>query len=309
VSPFSSAAYSGYTTQHCQTGDGDRGPTGANIAAQKLSSGANFDAQLWQNDGSDLTINYAAKQLSTTGTACNLRVLRTTANSATNYKNRWVSVCTFTPTQAGIYPLRIKSSALDTPTVTDAGGGINAYSIKVTGGTNPRVYAINDMSLWTNTPGSTAKFYLAEIGPEHAGKKLVLDMYDPGDGNGGDYTIYLRAPAAANGASPMPGVPTGGTAITNCLYNDTPSVTQYSGDPPDAAPNCSVVTRISGTNKYNDRWLRLVYNIPTSYNCGPTQTVKDCWWTINYSFAGAALPTDRTVWALTIVGDPVHLVS
>ena len=88
----------------------------------------------------------------------------------------------------------------------DAGTGWNVYSVKATTGAaaKPAVYALNEMSIWTPTPGSTAGFYLANIGNQYAGHTLVVDLYDPGDGTAGTtpFTMQFLAPPPPSPSHP-----------------------------------------------------------------------------------------------------------
>jgi hypothetical protein len=286
--------------------------------------------QIFENDGVDLQISF-----DTPLAGCELYVAPSTggppptgpaATAAT--KNAWTNVCTFTPTRTGVYPVRIKSSNITRPNgtvITDTGSGYNSFSLKVVNGTanaaNTRLYAIDDLSIWTNTPSSDARFYLAEILPEHAGKRLLLDLYDPGDGASGEYTMQVLAPPSG---SPRP-VPNLGTTIpgpssplaTSCRYNPTPSATKgpdVRGAGGQNATNCTVTTKFasSSSGHYNNNWLRIEIAIAPNYNCGVAQNVTptDCWWTIRYNFGNTnSVPNDRTVWSITVVGDPVHLVE
>ncbi|MGZ4694538.1 MAG: hypothetical protein ACXWA3_13020, partial [Acidimicrobiales bacterium] len=60
----------------------------------------------------------------------------------------------------------------------------------------------------------------------------------------------------------------------------------------------------SNSGIYNNGWLRVQIDIPTTYTCS-----ADCWWTVQYSFGSGSQPTDRTVWVVNVLGDPVHLTS
>lgn len=289
--PFNASPYYGnaWTTQHCQTGDS--------------TSNSPFYLQVFDNDGEDLTVNYDTPLAGCT------RYVGPGAEAAT-YKNKWQTFCTITPTMTGIYPVRVKSSAI--PGYTDTGSGYNQYSMKLVNATTTRLYALNDLSIWTNTPASDARFYLAEIGPEHAGKRLQLDLYDPGDGDSGQYTMQVLAPPSGSPAV----VPTSGTVIPSagwadsCRYNPTASPTRgpdVAAPNGSAANNCQVTTKFSnsGSGHYNNSWLRIEVKIANNYTC-----TTDCWWSIRYNFGTTgSLPTDRTVWSLKIVGDPVHLTE
>ena len=49
------------------------------------------------------------------------------------------------------------------------------------------MYNMNRCSRTGCTP-PPATFYLAEVGPQYAGKTLVIDLWDPGDVQAGDAT-------------------------------------------------------------------------------------------------------------------------
>lgn len=297
LAPFNATPYTSVSwgTQQCQTGESGYAP---------------FQVQVYENDGQDLTTTFGP-----TIPACHLYVKGGNQEMAT-YKNVWANVCTFTPTQAGVYPVRVKSSAITLPdntVVPDYGNGYNSYSLRVTGGTNTsRLYALNDLSIWTNTPASSSRFYLAEIGSEHAGKRLQLDLYDPGDGSSGQYTMQLLAPpSGAPNAVPTSGTTIPATGIADsCRYNSSPSATRgpnVTAPSGQVANNCQVITKFSSSSSgvYNNSWLRIEVKIANNYTCS-----ADCWWTVRYDFGtSGSLPTDRTVWSLKIVGDPVHLTD
>lgn len=310
VAPWAGGFPASFTRQNCQTGDS--GPTDRN--------GTALQYQIFDNDGSDLTINF-----DTPLTGCELYIARDTAANPTvvsTYENKWVDICTFTPTKAGIYPMRVKSSNITRPNGTyiasmTSEAGWNAYSLKaVQSGGSPRLYSITDLSIWTNTVGSTARFYLAQIKPEQAGKTIVLDLFDPGDGTGGtsNYTLQVLAPPQSapfntpSGSSPVV-PPQYGTVIpatgvaSSCQANTTGSTTQGGGTLSNVA-NCLVTTRSGGSQIYQDLWLRYQIKIDPNYTCS-----TDCWWTIKYNFGNNGVPTDRTTWTLQVVGDPVHLIN
>ena len=111
AAPFTSAPYSGVVgPDSCQTGD-----TGV----------APFELQLFDNDGDDLTIDFTTPIV-----PCRLFVAPAAAPGT--YKNKWATVCTFTPTTAGVFPLRVKSSNIAPPggpAVPDTGDGANSFAL------------------------------------------------------------------------------------------------------------------------------------------------------------------------------------
>jgi hypothetical protein len=297
-----------FSLQNCQTGDS--GPSDRN--------GIPMQFQIWDNDGSDLTVNFDAPIA-----GCEMYIPRDTAANPSvisTYKNQWANICTFTPTKAGAYPMRVKSSNIVRPDGTvisdsTSARGWNAYSLQVTSAASGvRLYSLTNLSIWTNTPGTTARFYLAEIKPEHRGKKIVVDLFDPGDGQSGTYQLQVLAPPQASpyntpavGSPIVP--PSYGRTVpyTNvadsCKANASGSNNRGGGTLTNAS-NCQVTTRSGGTQYYQDKWLRFEIQLSANYDCS-----TDCWWTIKYDFGAGGSPNDRTTWALSVLGDPVHLVE
>jgi hypothetical protein len=210
--------------------------------------------------------------------------------SAGTYQNQWRSICTITVASSGssfepsVYYLQVKSSAI--PGVTDAGNGWNQFAVRAStsGGGAPSVYAVTDMSIFVNTTGTTT-FYLAKIAPEHRGKKLVLSLFDPGDGQSGNYFVNVLNP---DNVKPP------------CTYRTRGSSSSSSSSA------CRIQTRNSSGNTYNGQWLDITVDIPTTYACTFSDPLG-CWWKIDYEFGGQ--PNDRTVWSARVIGDPVHLVE
>ena len=95
------------------------------------------------------------------------------------FKNKYANLCTMAGTvPPGRYLLRVQTSG---------GSGANRYAIKAsaTSSAQPRISAYGDFSMYNNIDdGANANFFLAEVIPEHRGKTLVLDMYDPGEVSG-----------------------------------------------------------------------------------------------------------------------------
>lgn len=298
-----------------ETGDaGFNGSTRCNSVNGQMP----MEAELFNDDGSDLTITYdETKSYPQPGgsfdgqcTSNPGRIVlpqpsnNTEATTQINtYKNKWVSLCTFNAVAGGVYPLRVRSSAI--PGISpDVGRGWNQYSVRATvsSGTSPRIYGVGDMSIYNNA-STVSRFYLADVGPENAGKQLILDLYDPGDGSGSPaFVMTVQAPP---GGAPN-SVPTGTPGTVACNYNSSPSSTRGGATLNANSSTCSITTKNAGASSgiYNGGWLRVQVSIPTTYNC-----TTDCWWTIKYNLGSGATPTDRTVWAVTVLGDPVHLVE
>jgi Flp pilus assembly protein TadG len=210
--------------------------------------------------------------------------------SSSTYQNNFVTLCSLVVSTAGQYHLQVKSSGLTG--IADSGNGWNQFSLKATlsSAPQPQVYGYGDLSLFNNLPNAsgnlTATFYLAQIDQVHAGKHIIISLFDPGDGQSGTYTVNLLKP---------------GGVTTGCTYGARGAATSTIG-------TCAIVTRTSGgSNAYNGLWLDIDIAIPSTYTC-----TTDCWWKVRYDFTGVQAglsPNDRTVWAARLVGDPVHLVD
>lgn len=162
-------------------------------------------------------------------------------------------------------------------------GGSNHYSLRATatGGT-PKVYGINDISIFTNQPGATGNLYLAEIDEIHAGKRLQLRFYDAGEDSGNAF-MAVKMP---NGATP------------NCSWA---SHNEAGSQTASGSGACSIQTTIAGTARFNAEWLTAIVDIPSGYTCG-----TDCWWTMEMQLN---VPHDRTTWEAKVIGNPIRLVA
>ena len=174
----------------------------------------------------------------------------------------------------GIYPLRIMNEHSSSDT------GKNKFSLRVkTSGPAARVHGLGDMSAYA-LPGSgaTSNIFLAEVEAKHAGKNLVVELWDVGDSSGssGDDLSFL----AGNGAG------------TQCSW------TSSSGDSGPMGP-CIIDT---SHGRFNGKLLTITIPIPDTYAC----TGLGCWYRIDYRYAGE--PRDTTTWTAYVTGDPLQLV-
>lgn len=194
------------------------------------------------------------------------------------YLNTWRAVCTDLTTVPGIYVLRVWT--------TGNSGGSNHYSVRATadGGT-PRIYGINDISIFTNQSDTLMNMYLAEVEEIHAGKTLELNLYDVGED---DFEAWMtfRMPDGT--------VPSCDWAATDEAGNQTVS----------GSGTCRIQTsdEIGEAlhRRFNAQWLKILIEIPGNYTCA-----SDCWWRVEID---NEQPHDRTTWAARVVGNPVQLV-
>ncbi len=221
---------------------------------------------------------------------CSKTFSRDTAFDGYTYlgSRRWNTLCDISTSDAtGRYILRVKNAG----TTANTADGSNQWGVvaKYAGSTGngtcdgrtdtlcPRVYGKDAISVFANTAASTASFFLAEIGPEHAGKKLKLELWDPGEGGS---TIQIMKPKGTNSFTPVDftwKVGTGTPATTNTL-DVTNSV-------------------------FNGKLVEITVDLT-----GYAPPADNEWWQIRYTFTSGTV-TDRTTWSARIIGDPVHLTE
>ncbi len=195
--------------------------------------------------------------------------------SAATYKDKWVKLCTV-PNLGGSYVLNVRTAG--------SGGASNQYALLAeASGTDARVYAIRDMSMFTNLPSGSAQVFLAEVSEAYAGKSLELRFFDPGES---DQTSYMTVR-----------MPDG--SIPHCRWRATdPSGNQAAqGNGP-----CRIQTTSGSNALFNEHWITAEIQIPdaASYTCG-----SSCFWTMDIDLNNAH---DRTTWSAWANGNPVRLV-
>ena len=200
--------------------------------------------------------------------------------SSSTFRNQWRTLCNLGANPApGIYVVRVST--------TGNLGGTNQYTLGATGTTtNPRVYPINDMSIFNNDDDSDATFKLAEIDEVYAGKEFKIELYDPGEAPSGS-TLSILNPAGS--------VPT-------CTWW---TVDEYDNASSTTTGSCNIVTANGSGARFNGEWLNISIDIPdsASYNCSP-----DCWWEVRYQFTSGDV-TDRTTWQAYVIGNPLRLIE
>ncbi len=198
----------------------------------------------------------------------------------------WEPFCTVPIDEAGILPLRVL--------VNDPGGaderGLNRWSVRAftSGGTTPRVYGLGDMSIYANVDGTKGdtEFHLAEVEPVHAGKRLVIELWDPGDANG-KHSVEIRDPF-------------GGTPPCEWIAEEDSGSGMASGTESSCVIATSSATGSGG--RFNNWQLTIRVNLPDDYTCA-----ADCWWKVRYNYPGKT--QDTTTWSAHIEGDPLRLVE
>lgn len=200
---------------------------------------------------------------------------------------RWTRFCTLdTSAPAGRYLLEVK-----TPPDQARSLGSNGYSLwaKLGAGnfcdgrtdpTCPRVYGKDDMSVFARSSGRTGEFFLTEIDKIHAGKQMLIRLWDPGEG-GKDIQII------------------------DPIGRTVPFTYSVDGGPFTTVEQTSLnVSGAAGTpDNYNGKSVELLVSL-----AGYDPPASNSWWKIKYSFNSGSV-TDRTTWSVSIIGDPVHLVE
>ena len=200
--------------------------------------------------------------------------------------NAWSQLCSTIPSPTeGLYLIHVEA--------TNPSAGSNNFAIRATstGGETPRVYGVNDLSIWSNALSDDSELYLVEIGPEHAGKKLEIQLYDAGDAIGtADSTFSVLNP---HGATPP-------CSWTVWNHDFTAEQTGLNG-----SGACSWIASNPDTNEgvYNGLWIRAVIDLPDDPD--DMCDAGDCWWKMDLNLD---VPTDRTTWTARVIGNPVRLL-
>lgn len=241
----------------------------------------------------------------------------------TAFRGQWNRLCTIAaPVPGALYLVNVQS-------VGTSGNGINGYALEAVAnggtGTQPALYAYANMGMQNNNTCSPtpctpppATFYLAEVGPQYAGKTLVVDLWDPGDATG-NASLFPKMPSSS-APKPVVDVPFG-----DCEYTSSPapSAQQSSSDggptgvirntqqPSNFPSRCGIRSTVSGNRQFNGEWLTIRIAIPSTYTCtlgvNPETSAGSCWWGIEYNFSASA--NDVTTWRARIEGNPVHLTQ
>src|SRR3546814_13916860 len=129
------------------------------------------------------------------------------------------------------------------------------------------------MAMYNNiTAGEAATFYLAEGGPQYAGKTLVMELWDAGDAEG-DATIYPMRPSTT-APKPVVGVPTSDCSYTSSPHPNAPQYSSARGVtgntyntplPSDTSGTCGIRSPICAARQFNATLLRIPINVPSDY--------------------------------------------
>lgn len=212
----------------------------------------------------------------------------------TTYHNKWWTMATVvTP---GTYRLQVTTTDAANPNDQLSTSASNKWGVRAVS-TDPvykaRVYGLGKVAIYANLTNGVSRFYLARIEAVHAGKTMVVELFDPGDANG-TASIQVLKPTS-----------TGYTPATFSYTADANATGSRSG-----SNVTSITTVSSGNSRYNNSWLTLTIPLPKTYDAplppGEPAGTQGGWWKIAYTFNSTA--TDSTTWRVSIRGNPVHLV-
>jgi Flp pilus assembly protein TadG len=194
----------------------------------------------------------------------------------------------------------------DAPNDQNSSTALNGFSFfsRASGGT-PRIYGIGAMEAYIRLPqGVASSFYMAQIEKLHAGKTMVIDLWDPGDTGNLSAVLEILKPTDSSyvpSAFDYQGMKgTTASAASDCNSRSGTGVT-------------SVTTNTGGTSLFNGCWLTITINLPNDYDAphpsSDTITNQGGWWKIRYNMgSGSGNSTDLTTWQVSMRGSPVHLV-
>ncbi|HEY4634785.1 MAG TPA: hypothetical protein VIH00_12790, partial [Candidatus Limnocylindrales bacterium] len=211
---------------------------------------------------------------------------------------RWWPLATGLP---GGTTYRVRTSTTDPNSPSDqaSANGENSFAIWASAG---KVFGIGAMQSFSPLPGAaTSEFYLAQIDAVHAGKTVVISLWDPGDTGSLTGSLAIRVPGS------------GGYSSTSLTYTASKGTTNSN------ASNCNgtsgsgtaINTHSGGSQRFNGCWVTIEIAIPVTYTAPtPPGETEPGWWKIAYTMSGSSSDTslDVTTWQVAIRGNPVHLV-
>ncbi len=223
------------------------------------------------------------------------------------WHNDWVRIAT---NLAGGHTYRLHTHSTDPGSATDQRNstGLNAFAIwsKASGGT-PRVYGLGAMEAYVRLPGGrSTEFYLAQIDAEHAGKTMVIKLWDPGDTGQLAANLQILEPTT--------------TSYQATSFNFSAERNSYNASSCSSRSGTNVNSVITNTgggysnSRYNGCWLTIEIPLPNTYSAphpsSDSVTNEGGWWKIRYNMSGSSADysTDLTTWEVTLRGNPVHLV-
>jgi hypothetical protein len=211
------------------------------------------------------------------------------------YHNRWWTLATLTT--PGEYRLQVTTTNAANVNNQKTVSAENMWGLRAVP-TNPayvpHVYGLGKMVIYANATAGTTVFYLGRIPAIHAGKTIVIQLFDPGDAQG-TASIQILKPT------------TSGYVATPFSYTADSTATG-----PKSGTNVSSLVTVDNDNvRYNNSWVTITVPLAKTYNAPRPTTeaagVEGGWWKIRYTFSSET--TDTTTWQVSIRGNPVHLIQ
>jgi Flp pilus assembly protein TadG len=217
------------------------------------------------------------------GTPSNFGMANAADCSTNPAHNRWVPLASSIPD--GVYRVNVNTTLAGANLNT---GAENLFSIWVdNAGTKARVYGGGRMAAYTNQETGIQSFYLAQIEGVHAGKTMIIELFDPGESSG---NAFLRIQTPENG--------------NNYQY----ATFSWVSDDGRSGNNVTQIQTSNGSALFNNRLITISIPLPTSYGSTdlmPAGETEAGWWKIEYETSAS---NDTTTWEVSIQGNPVHLI-
>ena len=210
------------------------------------------------------------------------------------YHNQWWTLDTLT--SPGMYRLQVTTT---NPLNSNDQIGVSAENmwglraVSTDPTHQPHVFGLGKMVIYANVPNGQAGFYLGRIEAVHAGKTMVIQLFDPGDAQGNSSIEILQQTA---------------TDYVPISFNYTADSNAGGSN---SGTTTSLKTTINGTTQYNNSWVTITVPLAKTYAAPlpateTTPGVLGGWWKIRYTYSSAT--SDTTTWQVSIRGNPVHLV-
>ena len=211
------------------------------------------------------------------------------------YHNQWWTLSTVTT--PGNYRLQVTTTNAINPNDQVGTSAENMWSLRAVptnSAYRPHVHGLGRMVIYANVASGVTLFYLGRIDAVHAGKTMVIQLFDPGDAAGNSQIEILK--------------PTSSGYVTSKF--DYTADANASGSKSGTKVS-KLLTTINGAGQYNNSWVTLTVVLPKTYDAplppGEPAGALGGWWKIRYTFDNAT--TDTTTWQVSIRGNPVHLVQ
>ena len=202
--------------------------------------------------------------------------------SANPAHNRWVTLAS--GLAQGMYRVNVNTT-VDSANLNVGAENLFSIHVSATGG-KARVYGGGRMAAYANMDTATSLFYLAQIEAAHAGKTMVIRLFDPGESSG-DAFLRIKSPD--------------GNAYNNVNFT-------WSSDDGRSGSGTQIQTSVGGAAQFNNRLVTITIPLPTTYGSvglTPPGETEPGWWKIEYQMSAA---NDTTTWEVAINGNPVHLL-